>query len=748
MAHEAKRSPISALALTMLLAWPGCAFAQAAGADSDDRGEMPGAEPATGHAPGGVIVVTAQRREEAQVDVPISITALDTRQLEAANVTELSDIASVSPGLRFDQQSQFVQPTIRGIGTSIVTAGGGSNVGIYVDGFYSPNPAEADFDLMNVESIQVLKGPQGTLFGRNTTGGAILVDTADPSFVPTAAVQASYSSFDTVRVQGYASAGLTENLAFDIEGLYTGGNAFQRNIATGKRDRSFENWQVRLGLLGEFGPVTAKLRYQHMETDDPRPLLYNIFVDPELGVGTSPFYPEAVYTTDPDFYAPGSDRSFLVSNTDVVQFTLEADLGFADVVSYTQYRDQDVDSSLDLDKTAITIFQFGLPVDNRTFTQEILLTSKPGSRLQYTAGLFYLFNSDRYRTFVDNGVSSGGERIRIGGSDAPTRSYAAFADLTYEINDRLFLTGGIRYARDTIENAYYNVGTDQTFVPDTSSDNLTPRVVLRYKPSASSSIYASYAKGYKAAIVDVGGSCQTPPAFACNDIEPEDVDAFELGLKIDGDIRFETAAFYYDYSNLQVSLFTEGRAEIVNAARAEIYGLEAAMSADVGRGLSFNAGGSYVHGRYTDFPGAPVYFPCTELGPEVLQTCIANGLAFLPLRVDLEDVDMQRTPEFTGNIGARYETVLFDGEFSLSGNLYYTSEFFFGPSGTQFRGGDYETLSLRAEWRDPSDRFFLAAFGDNLTDNRYVTQVQYNNFGLGATWSKPATWGVEIGASF
>ncbi|WP_230291375.1 TonB-dependent receptor [Croceicoccus sp. Ery5] len=694
-----------------------------------------------------LIVVTAQRREEAQIDVPISITALDRNALETANVTELSDIQTVSPALRFDRQSQFVQPTIRGIGTSITTAGGGSNVGIYVDNFYSPNPAEADFDLLNVNSVQVLKGPQGTLFGRNTTGGAILVQTADPSFQPAGEFRASYGSFHQLRTQAYYSNGITENIAFDVEGGYSTGDAFQRNIATGDRDRRYRNWQVRTGLLFDFGSFSAKARYQHVETDDPRPLLYNIYVDDDLGVAAPSFAPAVTYTTDPDYYAPGQDRSFVTTNNDIFQLTLEADLGFADLASFTQYREQDVDASLDLDKTAITIFQFGLPVFNKTFTQEFLLTSKPGSPLQYTAGLFYLFNSDRYETYVDNGVAQGFGRFRLGGSEAPTRSYAAFIDATYEVTPSLFVTAGLRYAHDTIEDAYYNVGTDEFYVDDVKGDKFTPRLVVRYKPGDSSSIYASYAKGYKAAILDVGGSCQNPPDFSCNDISPEDVDAFELGFKTDnGALSFEAAAFYYDYKNLQVSLFTDdGRAAIINAAQSEIYGLEGAVALDLGSGFSFNAGGAYVHGRYTEFPGAPVYTPCADFGPEAAAACAANGISYQAVPTDLEDVDMQRTPEFTGNIGARYEVDLGGGSLALSGNLYYTSSFFFGPSGTQFKGGDYEVLALRGEWSDPDDRFFVALFGDNVTDSRYVNQVQYNSFAMGATWSQPRSWGVEVG---
>src|ERR1700761_7139296 len=167
-------------------------LASAESADSDDAST-----------PGDVaeVVVTAQRRAEHQVDVPISITALGTQQLTTANVQDLGDIARLTPSLRFDNQAGFFQPSIRGIGTSVTTSGGGSNVGIYIDGFYSPNPLAADFKLTNVTSIQVLKGPQGTLFGRNTPGGAILITTADPSEKPSFQAKASYGRFNSQKYQ-------------------------------------------------------------------------------------------------------------------------------------------------------------------------------------------------------------------------------------------------------------------------------------------------------------------------------------------------------------------------------------------------------------------------------------------------------------------------------------------------------------------------------------------------------------------
>ena len=144
-----------------------------------------------------------------------------------------------------------MQPTIRGVGTSLVTSGGGANVGIYVDGFYSPNPLAAEFDLLNVQSIQVLKGPQGTLFGRNTTGGAILVSTTEPSTDTSATVQVGYGRFNSQRYQAYGTVGLTDSIAFDVEGLLSQGDGHTEDLITGSDTvAEYENSTVRVGAEG------------------------------------------------------------------------------------------------------------------------------------------------------------------------------------------------------------------------------------------------------------------------------------------------------------------------------------------------------------------------------------------------------------------------------------------------------------------------------------------------------------------
>jgi iron complex outermembrane receptor protein len=723
------------------------------------------------------IVVTAQRREERQVDVPISIAALGQQQLQTANVQTLSDIQKVTPSLRFDNQTGFFQPSIRGIGTGITTSGGGSNVGIYIDGFYSPNPMAADFQLTKVNSIQVLKGPQGTLFGHNTTGGAILISTAEPSEDPEVDLKASYGSFNAQKYQGYATVGLTQGIAADIEGIYSKGNGFVTNIVDGNDHvGKYENWSVRAGVKAEIGAVSVLARYQHSDMNDPTGQMLNSNTDDSINPTTGKpwgIQTEQVpgtFTTNPDEIAANQQR-IIRTKTDIAQLTVKADLGFANLTSYSQYRHENTNQSEDLDQTALPVFQLGLPIFDTTWSQELLLTSKPGPKLQWTAGFFFFSNKDTYVTYLDPGSNLGDgpilTRTRLGGSSTTTQSYAGFVDATYQATDKLFLTAGLRYSHDIVKDAYWNTSlfdgnpTQQNPVPSIHSDHATPRVVIRYKPSDVSSIYASYTKGYKAAIIDVGGSCQDGPAFICNPVKPEDINAFEVGYKYnDRNLSFEVSGFYYDYKNLQVSEFLgEAKAFILNAAKSQIYGLDAEVHYKFGDHIQLNAGGAWTHGRYKTFGGQTVTLPDgsqTVSGAPIYATCpggifVAGCYAQVISNSStiLHDVHMQHVPDFTATFQPRFTTGMTDkGEFSLTGNLYYTSKFFFSPSGTQFRQPGYATLDLRAQWDDPTHRYMLAFYGTNITDHRYRTQVQYNGFGIGASWSQPASWGIEAGVKF
>ncbi len=730
-----------------------------------------------------IITVTAQRRSEQSVDVPITITTLDSEALATANVVSLSDTVKLTPALRFDSQGPAVQPTIRGVGTAITTSGGGPNVGIYVDGFFQANTYVNDFQLTNVESIQVLKGPQGTLFGRNTTGGAILVSTAEPSFTPGAEFSLGYSRFNTVRGQAYVTAPIADVVAFDLEGIYEQSDGFQTDTLTGNaKIGKSDSWTVRAGILVEPSSDWSILfRYIHSKSSDPMSQLVNAYVDERgdadffgqvsaagqaiygqsssQGLPLVYFYaPDGTFTTAPGQIALNDPLSFQ-TESDIVQMTVQADLGFAELTSYSQYRADKTPYFGDLDVTTLPFFQINVPVDDETVSQELLLNSKPGGRLQWTAGINYF----RIRDTWDVNASFGTPFFDFGGSSTTTTSYAAFVDATYEVIDHLFLTAGARYSSDNVSDAYFTINPaitsytgpdgnpvplgnfvpgDQVPVDDLENNSLTPRFVIRYETTDDSSVYASYTRGYKAGILNVGGLSQQP-------VEPEEIDAFEVGFKFDnGTISFDTAGFYYDYANLQVSSFQNGAAQIRNAASAEIYGIEAQTRFRPTSNFTIYGGAAWTKAQYKSFENAPFYSYCDPVATSGTMACGAIGAGSLTQTiVDASGFTMQRAPEFTANLGASYGVDVAAGRLTLSGNVYHTSEVFFDPS-EQFRQGSYQLVSLRAEWLDPSETFSVAAYADNVTGERYLTQVLFNTLGIGSVWSAPVTYGVEVGVSF
>jgi len=331
---------------------------------------------------------------------------------------------------------------------------------------------------------------------------------------------------------------------------------------------------------------------------------------------------------------------------------------------------------------------------------------------------------------------------------------AGYAEVTVQPSEKLFLTAGGRYTRErqrTFSNSLS--GIPQPTIKEYPDDpvtfkKFTPRVTARYEVGPRTNIYASWGRGF------AGGSCQNAPAYKCNTIAPEKIDAFELGYKYSTRaVSVELSGFYYDYKNLQVSAYLAGQANIINAANSKIYGIDGQVSFRLTDAISLNAGGAWTHARYKQFNNAPVYTSCSLFpagsGANCLDPAVLNnGVTFLVIPTTLKNVTMQRTPEFTGSVGARYSTALAGGKLDLSGNLYYSSKFFFGPSGIQFPQDNYATLSLRAQWTDPDDRYTVALYGENITNSRYLTQVQYSNFGIGANWSKPVTYGIELGAKF
>lgn len=262
--------------------------------------------------------------------------------------------------------------------------------------------------------------------------------------------------------------------------------------------------------------------------------------------------------------------------------------------------------------------------------------------------------------------------------------------------------------------------------------------MARYALNEESSAYISFSRGYKSAIYNVGGHQDDP-------VKPEKINAYEIGYKFAGhDLSFDLASYYYDYSDLQVASYTfNPPASIVkNAATSRIYGLEGQLQYKVAMHWSINAGAAYTHAKYSEFDGSPTFTQCTDVA-----ACGAGYGFFISGSQDEHNADMLRAPRFTGNLGSRYTLPLAQGELALSGNLYYTTRFYFDSSDTYYQKA-YTLLGLRAEWTNPTHRYTIALYGDNVTNTHYLSQVLANNPGIGAYWGAPATFGGQVKVYF
>ncbi len=680
------------------------------------------------------VVVTAQRRSEQALDVPISITAISAEQLGKGDVQQLSDIMKLTPGMRFDDTGGFAQPTIRGVGTAVTVAGSGSNVALYTDGFYSPSQASANAELISTESVQVLKGPQGTLFGRNATGGALLVTTRDPVSEETAELEVAYGSYNTQRYQVYASGGPSDTLAFDVAGIMRRSDGYLDNIVTGKdTDGRSENSSVRLGMKLQANERTSVLlRYAHGASYDNSYIAYNVFEDDGVVHSTAAAFGANVATA-PHKVSNGYKPRF-TANSDVVQLTVKFDMGSALLTSYTQYRAEDNSHYFDFDASALDIYHFIFDTEDEVFTQEFLLSSTNDGPLQWTTGLFYITNETRYE---DNRQSiMGSPFMPNGGSSVTVESVALFGDVTYALRDDLFLTVGARYSKDDIGDAYFldPVTLVRVDVPDIDDSEITPRIALRYEPTDSSSMYVSYTEGFKSGILNVGGG-----TLDNIEVKPEEIKAWEVGYKYSaGPLMLDLAAYWYDYKDLQVASYVGATSVIRNAADSSIHGIDGQLRYAVTDRLEVSVGAAWLKAEYDRFDNSQVWSQC------LVAACGDSFGVFLPSFADASGNEMQRSPEFTGSLSVIYRTDLAGGALNLSGTLYHTSDFYFDSS-EAFKQDAYDLLSLRAEWVDPSGQYTVALFGDNLTDEEYRTQVLPQFYGALSTWGAPRTVGVSVG---
>ena len=671
-----------------------------------------------------VIIVTAQKRSEALQNVPISIAAVSAEQLASSGIEQVLDLPQAVPALRVNYAGTFVLPTIRGVGSIVALPGLTQNIATYVDGYYVPTPSASNYDLVSVQSVNVLKGPQGTLFGANATGGAIQINTRAPSFDTSALIRLGYSSYNTVNAAFYGTTGIGNVAAVDLAASYETSDGYVTNVVTGDDHAGqYHKYSIRSKLrLEPADGVKFTFGYEHNYSNDPISQL----VVARNGISVGRLDPTATLVYDSPKRVSLDNPGYARFKTDGFTLTSEFDLGFADLTSYTQYRKDRVDQGLDYDASSSeNNFSFWL-VRDKTFTQELNLTSQGSGPLQWVLGGFYLNYKDAYD--YNTHVYAYGIDVDVFESRNKTESLAGFAELTYNVVDNLYLTGGIRYTEDKVKMAYDLQAYGLSDAGSAKFTNTSVRAVARYELAPRSNVYASYSQGYRSG--GLPGS-----AFSTVPVKPETIDAFELGYKTaEGPVRLNIAGFFYNYKNIQVTSYgAGGQSMTVNAAKAHIYGIDGDATFEITPAFSVTVAGTYTHAEYKSFPNALA----RNLDPTDPATYLTA------YSVDASGFGVERTPKFAGNLSANYVFPLADGEMKLNGNVFYTGSYYFDPA-HQLKQPSYTLLNLKATWTDPSDRLDLSIFGKNVTNEEYFVANFVDPSSARARYGEPATYGASI----
>jgi len=666
-------------------------------------------------AAGGDIVVTAQRRSESLSKVPVSISAFSGETLARADVKSLQEVYAYTPNMAFNQSSGSAQIYLRGVGNNISNASTDGSVAINVDGVYVARPFGALLDFYDVERVEVLRGPQGTLYGRNATAGAINIMSTRPTRDFSGYVKAIYGSFDRREIQGAVGGPLTQdgNVRARIAGRYARDDGFTKDLdPRGSNKLDNQNVDALRGTLdadmGAFSlKLTADYTKQHSDGDTIRILDAS---------GQS----DAVGSPVPANFHEARNNLPTFNNNRSWGIAAEAsyDLGSVSLISVTGYRKLRQYFLLNTDGTEVDVSESIFYTRSRQFSQELRLQSNTDSALSWILGGYYFNEKVAARISLPR-LSGAGTRpfpySTIFDTHNTVKAFAGFADATYRFSDRFSASAGIRYSkedkdiyrslyspsgvvRDIFNTASFGPAAAATTV-DPSYDAWTPRFVLNFEPDDRTLIYASVSRGFKS-----GGANQAAPTAA--PFGNELLWSYELGAKVrmwDNRAFLTASVFKYDYTDLQVTTFQNGLNVIQNAATAKPWGVEAELKLTPVQELQINLSGSYLHAKYGDF--------ISSLG----------GVA-----KDASGNRMINAPKWTLSGSASYDIPLGQkaGMLTVFGAVNYRSTTDFNQFNfRQFQQPGYALVDARIKWTAPGENFSLSAFAKNLFDKDYVRNI-------------------------
>ncbi|MGV7123563.1 TonB-dependent receptor [Sphingopyxis sp. 550A] len=664
--------------------------------------------------------------------IPVTVTAITRRSLAGAGIVDARSLTQVVPGFTGNRTASVIQPVIRGIGSGGVSVGDEPNVATYVDGVYQPDAFSNSIELVEVERVEVLRGPQGTVFGRNATGGLINVITPDPSFTPRARISSRVgwlrNSSNDYNLRAYATTGLTDNLAIDFAGMYRKTEEYIPELSTGRKLGGLDVVDLRSKFL--FQPngttqfvLTANYTRQNSTLNATQPLNNN----------TAALLAPGVILPD----GPWESSLSLTPRIDYERFStsLRAKFEFEDfnIESTTAYMHNTGRQHADVDSTNISMGYIKFDLNIEAESQEIRVLSTNSEKFNWLVGV-YAFHLDATIPNIDLANARGiGQPLisTILNPAVETGSLAGFAEGTLQISDKFFLTAGGRY---TTEKREFQQSVNGVQLPygrvDKTFSNFTYKVAARYQITDTTNIFANYGTGFKSGVYNVAATSPVP-------VEPEKIKAAEVGVKSDlsRSLRANLSLYYYDYSNLQVQARTpDGNAYVLqNAASAEVYGGELEINVIPTQGLNVRGSVAYNHGTYDKFPAAQDFIP-RPTGGNIVTSNDASGKTLI------------RAPRYTANLGADWTTTLAGREFGASANFFYSSRVYYDFL-NRFSQKPY-TMTSGEIWFKAADNLKLSIWGTNLTNSKAAQQIRQGALATDILYEKPRVVGVGLEVDF
>lgn len=731
----------------------------------------------------GEVIVTAQRRSENIQNVPVAVTAATGEQLANSGVTNIENIQTLSPSVTF-RATNFAASTgniqIRGIGTTGNSRSFEGAVGVFIDGVYRSRSGQALSNFLDIDSLQILKGPQGTLFGKNTSAGAMLLTSVKPSLAGVQGTyEATYGNYDYYLLKGAVNIPLGDKAAIRVSAVHTDHEGYMHS-PQGQRYNESENAGYKAQLLLEpTNDLTIRLIADYARSagnccygtlnyvTSPVTGLINALTVANGLTPPSNNIKDLSAVVNPK--TPGVSRDY--GGTLLVDYKL----GSGNLHSVTALRRYETKQVQDADFSGATIMDLDEAFRSKFFSQELTYAGKIEGPVvaNYLFGAFYS-NEDlnmgrdlrwgaQAQTYWDTlvpaltGIWNASPGLLTSERMAGTaKSEAVFTHWDISLIDKVNVIVGARYSQEdktgSFSNPYFRSPLDPLAIlgvmpgvpysAKTKNSALSGNFTVQYRPTVGAMVYASYNRGFKAGGVNLdvnaagipggiaGAAVSSKPTFA-----PEKTDAYEIGAKLDwldGRARTNSAIFYDELTDLQVAQFIGLQFGVLNAPSARVYGLEVDQIFKVSREITLN--------------GSVTWLPKADYGSSPKLDYVAGGQTFT-----LSDRRFSTAPKVAASLGADVEHPIAN-ELAITGRLQVQyQDTTFTSTSSPFTQKAYTLVNANLGVKSLKDGWRVEAWVQNLTDERYITTTFPTPLRTGdfnAYVGNPRTYGVSLRGSF